>query len=57
VSVIGDLNGQVGLEPDYIPDDALDKQLLDNISFINYNQIHHNHIYGKKNHFCLAAYI
>ena len=36
VSVIGDLNGQVGLEPDYIPDDALDKQLLDNISFINY---------------------
>lgn len=36
VSVIGDLNGRVGLEPDYIPDDALDKQLLDNISFINY---------------------
>jgi hypothetical protein len=36
VSVIGDLNGRVGLEPDYIPDDALDKQLLHNISFINY---------------------
>ena len=36
VSVIGDLNGRVGLEPDYIPDDTLDKQLLDNISFINY---------------------
>lgn len=36
VSVIGDLNGRVGLESDYIPDDTLDKQLLDNISFINY---------------------
>jgi hypothetical protein len=31
VSVIGDLNGR-----DYIPDYALDQQLLDNISFINY---------------------
>ena len=42
VSVIGDLNGRVGLEPDYISDDTLDKQLLDNISFIDY--VSHNNL-------------
>lgn len=37
VTVIGDLNGRVGLEPDFIIGDAIDKQLQDNISFIDYN--------------------
>lgn len=35
--MIGDLNGRVGLEPDFIIGDAIDKQLQDNISFIDYN--------------------
>ncbi|XP_071123308.1 uncharacterized protein [Mytilus edulis] len=36
VAVIGDLNGRVGQEPDNITGDVIDKQLQDNISFINY---------------------
>jgi len=36
VAVIGDLNGRVGLETDFISGEAIDAQLQDNISFINY---------------------
>ncbi|VDI50111.1 Hypothetical predicted protein, partial [Mytilus galloprovincialis] len=36
VSVIGDLNGRVGIEPDFIVEDTLDKHLLDTIDFISY---------------------
>ena len=36
VAVLGDLNGRVGLKPDYLLNDFLDPLLLDNISFIDY---------------------
>jgi hypothetical protein len=36
VSVIGDINGRVGIESDFILDDILDENLQDNINFINY---------------------
>jgi hypothetical protein len=36
VSVIGDINGRVGIESDSILDDILDENLQDNINFIGY---------------------
>jgi len=36
VAVIGDLNGRVGIETDFISGEAIDAQLQDKISFINY---------------------
>ncbi|XP_063447953.1 uncharacterized protein LOC134727502 [Mytilus trossulus] len=36
VAVLGDLNGRVGLKPDYLLNDFLDPLLQDNISFIDY---------------------
>jgi hypothetical protein len=36
VSVIGDINGRVGIESDFILDDILDENLQDNINFIDY---------------------
>jgi hypothetical protein len=36
VSVIGDINGRVGIESDSILDDILDENLQDNINFIDY---------------------
>ena len=36
VAVIGDLNSRVGIETDFISGEAIDAQLQDKISFINY---------------------
>ena len=36
VFVIGDLNGRVGLELDYIVDDILTEQLQNDVNFIDY---------------------
>ncbi|VDI64106.1 Hypothetical predicted protein [Mytilus galloprovincialis] len=36
VAVIGDLNGRVGREKDFIEGDSLNKQLIDNIQFVDY---------------------
>ena len=36
VSIIGDLNGRVEIEKDYIVSDVLDKHLLDDIQFLGY---------------------
>ena len=38
VSVLGDINGRVGIEKDFIVSDALDKELLDDIDFLEYEK-------------------
>ena len=37
VSVIGDLNGRVGVESDFIVKDILDKHLHGDLNFLDYN--------------------